>query len=303
MLHMNHDRSFWVSTLVKIAQPVLAALAEGKLRERMPVGARAGFQEERRRFAHLEALGRTLAGIGPWLNVTGHAGEEEDTRRAVQAQVHASLKHAADPTSPDYMNFAQGQQPIVDTAFLAEGLLRSYDAIWKKLDPAVQGRIVDGLKQTRTRKPHFNNWLLFSALTEAFLCKAGADWDRMRVDYALRQHEQWYLGDGAYGDGPFFHWDYYNSFVMHPMLLDILDAVSTATDEWEAFRPAFLARAQRYAAIQERLIAPDGTFPPIGRSLAYRFGAFHLLASMAHRQALPAELQPAQVRCALTAVI
>jgi len=40
-------------------------------------------------------------------------------------------------------------------------------------------------------------------------------------------------------------------------------------------------RARRYAAIQERLIAPDGTFPAIGRSIAYRCGAFHLLALMA----------------------
>jgi hypothetical protein len=30
----------------------------------------------------------------------------------------------------------------------------------------------------------------------------------------LRQHEQWYRGDGIYGDGPEFDWDYYNSFVM-----------------------------------------------------------------------------------------
>ena len=201
------------------------------------------------------------------------------------------------------MNFAEGQQPIVDAAFLAEGLLRSYDTVWSQLDPQVQARIVECMRQTRTRKPHFNNWLLFSAVIEAFLCKAGADWDRMRVDYAIRQHEQWYKGDGAYGDGPSFHWDYYNSFVIHPMLLDVLDAVSAATDEWEPFRDAFMQRAQRYAVIQERLIAPDGSFPPIGRSLTYRFGAFHLLALMALKRALPPELEPAQVRCALTAVI
>ena len=46
----------------------------------------------------------------------------------------------------------------------------------------------------------------------------------MRVDYALRQHAQWYKGDGVYGDGPEFHFDYYNSFVIQPMLLDVLDA-------------------------------------------------------------------------------
>src|SRR5690606_34755047 len=54
---------------------------------------------------------------------------------------------------------------------------------------------------------------------------------------------------------------------------------------------------------QERLIGPDGTFPPIGRSLTYRMGAFQHLAQMALRQELPAEISPAQVREALTALI
>ena len=86
----------------------------------------------------------------------------------------------------------------------------------------------------------------------------------MRVDYALRQHEQWYKGDGAYGDGPEFHWDYYNSFVIHPMLLDVLDACKRRDAGVEGARAARRARAaQRYAAVQERLIAP-------GRQLSRR---------------------------------
>ncbi len=64
-----------------------------------------------------------------------------------------------------------------------------------------------------------------------------------------------------------------------------------------------LERARRYAAIQERLISPEGTFPAVGRSIAYRFGAFHLLAQSALRRELPADVAPAQVRGALTAVI
>ena len=55
----------------------------------------------------------------------------------------------------------------------------------------------------------------------------------MRVDYAVRQHEQWYKGDGAYGDGPEFHWDYYNSFVIHPMLVDVLDACAARSPAWK----------------------------------------------------------------------
>jgi len=123
------------------------------------------------------------------------------------------------------------------------------------------------------------------------------------VDFALRQHEMWYKGDGMYGDGPPFHWDYYNSFVIQPMLLDVMRLVGSTTPDWQAQRAPIVARARRYAAIQERLISPEGTFPPIGRSLAYRFGAFQLLAQMALRHELPDGLSPAQVRSALTAVM
>ena len=72
---------------------------------------------------------------------------------------------------------------------------------------------------------------------------------------------------------------------------------------WNNLREELLRRARRFAIIQERFIAPDGTFPPIGRSLAYRCGAFQHLAVMALRRDLPPELAPAQVRGALGAVI
>jgi hypothetical protein len=129
------------------------------------------------------------------------------------------------------------------------------------------------------------------------------DWDPMRVDYALQQHMQWYLGDGFYGDGAEFHADYYNSFVIQPMLLDIIEVFWEQHRDWKSLRAPIHARARRYAAVQERLISPEGTFPPLGRSLAYRFGAFQALAQIALRQELDESIMPAQVRCALTAVI
>ena len=83
----------------------------------------------------------------------------------------------------------------------------------------------------------------------------------------------------------------------------MVDACRDEVAAWKEFAPRIEQRARRYAAIQERLIAPDGAFPPVGRSLAYRFGAFHLLAQMALRRALPDGLAPGQVRAALTAAI
>ncbi len=214
-----------------------------------------------------------------------------------------AIANGVDPDSDDYFNFEDDFQPIVDGAFLAQSMLRAPTALWAELDQDVRGNVCRAMALTRTRKPGFNNWLLFGAMIEALLHKAGVYWDPMRVDYALRQHMQWYLGDGVYGDGPDFHMDYYNSFVIQPMLIDVLAEVSGEYPEWATMALPVMVRSQRYAAIQERLISPEGTFPPIGRSLAYRFGAFQTLGQMALFEQLPAEISPAQVRCALTTVI
>ena len=296
-------RAYWVEVMARVARPVLDAGAAGALRARMPVEARPGLAADRAEYTHLEAVGRLLCGIAPWLELGGLSGEEEALRVEFAELARMTIAHGTDPASPDFLNFAHGSQPIVDAAFLAQAFLRAPQTLWAPLDDGVKANVGAALASTRTRKPHFNNWLLFAATIEAFLAQTGAFWDPMRVDYALRQHMEWYLGDGVYGDGPEFHWDYYNSFVIQPMLVDVLAAVGDAYPGWTALRAPVLARAQRYAVIQERLISPEGTFPAIGRSLAYRFGAFQTLAQMALLDRLPDELAPAQVREALTAVI
>ncbi len=308
------DRKYWLEQMLAISDPVLNALSERRLKERMPIecaeipGASAKEKEElfadRATFTHLEALGRLLSGMAPWLENQLSTGAEEETRSRYAELARAAIDAGTDPESPDYMNFSEGLQPIVDAAFLAQAILRAPVELGQKLEPRVRANVVAALKQTRTRKPVFSNWLLFAATTESALFKLGeSDWDSMRVDYALKQHEQWYLGDGAYGDGPEFHWDYYNSFVIQPMLVDVLAAVGDHYAEWDAMRPTIVSRAQRYAEVLERLIGPDGTYPPIGRSLAYRFGAFQSLAQSALLDTLPKSVSGAQVRCALTAAI
>ena len=297
------DRAFWVQTLVKISAPVLQALSARKLKERMPVEAPHGNQAERLPFTHLEAMGRLLCGIAPWLETGPQDGEEGKHRAQMAEWSRAALQSATDPSSPDFMNFCQGAQPLVDTAFLALSIVRAPGTLWHTLDRTTQSNVIAALESSRKIKPGYNNWLLFSAMVEAALAFMGASWDQVRVDYAIRTINSWYKGDGLYGDGPTLHWDYYNSFVIHPLLLYTLDVVSQFSPAWDSFRAPAMERARRYAAIQERLIAPDGTFPPTGRSLAYRFGAFHLLADIALRRQLPEGVAPEQVRCALSAVI
>jgi hypothetical protein len=201
------------------------------------------------------------------------------------------------------MNFSKGSQPLVDAAFLALAVLRAPTELWEKLDSGTKPKLIEALRSSRVILPSYSNWLLFSATVEAFFCHVGEPWDRMRVDYAIRKLNEFYKGDGLYGDGPLLHWDYYNSFVMHPMLLAVIETVSAQSNAWDSFRPAILERSRRYADIEERLIDPDGSYPAIGRSITYRCGAFQLLATMALRRQLPDRLAPAEARAALTAVI
>ena len=292
-------RRQWVDRLVNLASPVLSHLADGTLRTAMPVEG----GEDRRAVTHLEAVGRTLAGLAPWLELPDDGSDEARTRARLRGLAHEGLRRATDRRSPEALNFTDGGQPLVDAAFLAHAILRAPRALWSELDERTRTQLVDCLSATRVITPGFSNWLLFAAMVEAALKHAGASWDAMRVDYALRQHAQWYKGDGVYGDGPEFHFDYYNSFVIHPMLLDVLGACDGARPAWtELARPA-LDRARRYAAIQERLIGPDGSFPVVGRSMAYRCGAFQLLAQMALRRTLPEAVPPPQARAALDAVV
>ncbi len=297
------DRAYWIRVLTRIADPVLLALSERRLTATMPVEAPHGNVEERRQYTHLEALGRLLAGLSPWME-SGESGGREGALRAHYSDLsRQAIAAAVDPSSPDYMNFNRGSQPVVDAAFLALAVLRAPTELWRKLPSRTKQQLVAALRLTRVIRPGFSNWLLFSATIEAFFAFAGEPWDAMRIDYAVRQLNEWYKGDGTYGDGPQLHWDYYNSFVIHPMLLAVVETVSRSSKAWEPFYPAVVSRARRYAAVQERLISPEGTFPAIGRSLAYRFGAFHLLALMALRRQLPEGIAPGQVRAALTAVI
>jgi len=297
-------RPVWVAVASRLAEPVLANLAARRLKAVMPIEARAGVTD-RASFSHLEALGRLLAGIAPWLEHGAAGGEAAEQRVCARYTdlARQAVDAATDPASPDFLNFTRGSQPLVDAAFLAHAVLRAPQVLWGALPATTRRNLVAALVSTRVIRPGFNNWLLFSAMVEAALCAVGEPWDAMRVDYAVRQHEQWYKGDGVYGDGPDFHWDYYNSYVIQPMLVDVLAAVAPANKSWDAFREPVLRRARRHAAIQERLIAPDGTFPPIGRSLAYRAGAFQLLSQMALQHQLPDSVLPAQARGALEAVI
>lgn len=296
------DRAYWLGVLGKVAGPVLENLSRRELRRHMPI--EAADPKARAPFTHLEAFGRVLSGIAPWLSATGLGAAETALQARFIALAQAALDAGTDPGSPDFLNFSEGEQPLVDAAFMAQGILRAPRILWAGLGEPVRKNVVGALKASRSiPTPTRNNWVLFAATVEAALHAMGEETIPGRFEDCVRRMLGWYKGDGAYGDGEAFHFDYYNSFVIHPMLLDALAVLQSKDGSFAAARVLELGRARRYSEVLERLIAPEGTFPSLGRSTTYRFGAFHGLAQAALLGELPGSLAPGQVRSAMTAVM
>lgn len=300
---VENDRKNWIDLLYKISYPVLDAMSQGKLRELMPVEVPEGAYGDRDTVTYLEAIGRLLAGLAPWLELDKVSSDEAGIQKELREKALLSIKHAVDPNSPDYINWTKGAQPLVDGAFLVHGIMRAPKQLWEPLESETKARLIKELHaQKLAIKPFYNNWILFGAMIDAFLFSVGEQGDLMRMDFAIKKHMEWYLGDGWYGDGPEFHLDYYNSYVIQPMLIQVLEIAAQKQGAYQADLEIAKKRMVRYSRQLELMISPEGTYPAIGRSICYRSGAFQPLAEVAWKEMLPEEISNSQVRSALTTV-
>ncbi|WP_304679233.1 DUF2264 domain-containing protein [uncultured Muribaculum sp.] len=303
----NEDRAYWVDLLYKMAAPVLSNMAEGNLQKNMIVEVSPNWDGRNKGVTYMETFGRLMAGIAPWLSLPDDETDEGMKRKQLRDWALKSYRNAVDPESPDYLLWRGHGQALVDAAYIAESFLRGYDALWEPLDDTTKSRYIEEFSQLRRVDPPYTNWLLFSSTIEGLLAKAGAQYDEYRVNSAIRKVEEWYTGDGWYADGPEFAFDYYSSYVFHPMYLETLQALKDSKAytriHYSNYYNRALRRAQKYSIVLERLISPEGTFPVFGRSIPYRMATMQPLALMAWYEKLPAGLTNGQVRSALTAVM
>ena len=138
----NSPRKFWVKTLIKIAEPVLINMAQGTLKANMPIEY---VNPERAKFAHLEAVGRLICGIGSWLELGADNTSEGKLRGQYIELVKKGLVNVCNPQSDDYLIFDEPYQPLVDSAHLAEGLLRCKSQVWDTLSFENQEIIINAL--------------------------------------------------------------------------------------------------------------------------------------------------------------
>lgn len=302
------DRDYWAELAYKIARPVLAEMANGTLQKNMQVEVSPTWDGRDKIVTYMEAFGRLMAGISPWLALPDDDSAEGAKRKELRQYALKAYRNAVDPDSPDYLGWRTREgQTLVDAAYLAESFLRGWDALWMPLDDTTKQRYIDEFTRLRRIDPPYSNWLLFSSTIESMLAKAGAPFDAYRVNSTVRKIEEWYAGDGWYSDGPDFAFDYYSSYVIHPMYLEtlkaMLDSGKRTRLRYTDYYNRALNRTRKFSIVLERMISPEGTFPVFGRSSTYRLAAMQPLALMAWYDRLPAGLMPGQVRGALTAVM
>ena len=295
------DRIFWISTLQKIAYPVLSNLANGSLKKKMPLESN---NPENNKFIYLEAFARIFNGIAPWLELGPDGSEEGQLRVKYINMTLKSIRNAIDPNRDDHIFIIEPKQSLVDVALFAQGLLRAKNQVWLNLPMGVQAKITDELKKTRVIAPYENHWLLYTAMIEAALLEFTGECDKERLSYGVHKfRDEYYLGDAIYCDGKSFESNYFNSMFIHPMLNDILGVMRKYGLSDGEFLDVQLMRSSRLSAQLERTISPEGTYPVVGKAISYRCGVFHLLSQAALLKILPRNINPAQVRSALTKVL
>lgn len=308
---VDGDRGYWAGLAYRIAAPVLENMSKGELKKNMQVEVSPTWDGRDKDVTYMECFGRLMSGIAPWLSLPDDDTAEGRQRKQLREWALKSYAHAVNPESPDYLLWRNEGQPLVDAAYIASSFLRAPKQLWEPLDELTKERYIKEFQQLRRIDPPYTNWLLFSAMVETFLIEAGAQYDMYRIHSAIRKVDEWYVGDGWYSDGEHFAFDYYNSYVIQPMYIQVLQVlvdrkVPLRDKSLESIRKDLdiaKKRMQRFGIILERFISPEGTFPLFGRSMTYRLGVFQPLSMLSWKEFLPEELSEGQVRSALTAVM
>lgn len=298
------DRQVWADLCYKISQPVLENMSKGNFQKDFPLELSPTWDGRDTKVAYLETFARLMAGISPWLALPDDGTPEGKQRKQLHEWAIQAYKNAVDPNSPDKITWLTNtSQPLCDASYLVESFMRAPKATWGQLDEVTKKRYIEGLKSLRTIRPAYNNWLLFRAMVEVFFMSIGEDVDEYALSVGLQKMSEWYLSDGWYSDGPEYAMDYYNSYVMHPMMVEVVEMCKKHKFSTPISLDLAVKRMNRFNTILERFISPEGAYPAVGRSVIYRMGAFQTLAMSAWKYGLPKDLTNGSVRSALTCVM
>lgn len=96
----SDDRAYWADLAYKMAYPVLSEMANGTLQKNMLVEVSPNWDGRDKRVTYMEAFGRLMAGIAPWLALPDDGTPEGAKRKELRELALKAYANAVDPTPP-----------------------------------------------------------------------------------------------------------------------------------------------------------------------------------------------------------
>lgn len=211
--------------------------------------------------ADFEGFSRILWGLAP---LTCGGANSELWETYIQG-----IKSGTDPLNEEYWgDVIDYDQRLVEMAAFGLALVLAPEKIWEPLNEKEKKNLKNWLLQINSHKVWGCNWVLFIMMVNLGLKAVGEDYDEEKMNWALDQIEEYYIGDSWYADGANGHCDYYVPFAIH--FYSLFYAKVMEKDD-PVRSKLYKDRAAVFAKEFIHWFAKDGSALPYGRSLTYRF--------------------------------
>lgn len=239
--------------------PLLKAFSPGGARVRLDDSA-AHFEQAA---SDLEGFARPLWGIVPYAYGGGKFEHWELYR--------TGLANGTDPSHPEYWGEFIKDRPdqrLVEMAAVGFALALVPEYLYHPLTDKAKENVKEYLSKAAEKEFVNNNWKFFRVLIIMGLVKINGTYNESALNEYLTDIDNFYIGNGWYGDGPRNHIDHYNGFAFHFYGL-VYSVLAKERDPDRA--QTYQERAKLFANQFRHWFSEDGASLPFGRSLTYRF--------------------------------
>ncbi len=283
------DREYLADVARRILLPSVAEAAERFFsRENYVITDQVGF-----RLTEMEALLRPLWGVAPLLKTEDPEVTVNGMTVPIGKLYREIMLLGTDPASDllfsrfadrDKNGFAN--QSITEIAAYCVALFLAPEILWDPYTDEEKLTVGDWIKEWSVyalRNSWENNHFWFPIISVTALERLGIDCGDVTdtMNRALSFLDGMYIGNGWYQDGCFGRFDYYLSWSHHvyPLLWSMIARGTRFYDENRA--KEYVARCESFIPYYLHYFDSDGSCPPMGRSLSYRFAESAVFAAAA----------------------
>jgi hypothetical protein len=183
-----------------------------------------------------------------------------------------ALLDGTNPSNPSiyWGDIGHMDQRIVESADISVALWMSRERVFHRMTANEQEQVITWLAQVDGKGTYTDNWILFTAMTQAVRHQLGFRSPLDDIDNRLMQLNEFYRGDGWYVDGPTDEFELYNAWMFgwHYLLWTWIDG-----DRRPDHRQQVLHRGKSFINSFLYFFGANGSYPAWGRSVVYRFAA------------------------------